>query len=119
VACILRDGTANRWKLSLVSFDDGRLVRQFPVEVLPQNPGLRWTPDGRLVTYVVTRDGVSNLWGQPADGGDARQLTAWTADRIFRFDWSRDGTLVCERGTVITDVILIRDAAPTAVRGDS
>jgi Tol biopolymer transport system component len=95
---------------SLISFDDGRVVRQFKQPFPIASPVLRWTPDGRFVTYVVTRGGVSNIWGQPAEGGEAKQLTAWTADLIYRFDWSKDGTLACERGAPVNDVVLLRDA---------
>ena len=112
MACLLRDEEKGNWKLSLVSFADGQVVRQFPVELRPNGPELKWSPDGSLATYVVTADAVSNVWGQPVKGGDPRQLTAWASDRIYRFDWLGDGTLVCERGTVLTDVILIRDAGP-------
>ena len=111
IACALEDETTGRLTASLISFDDGRLARRFKQSFPTTSPILRWTPDGRFITYVVTRGGVSNIWGQPAGGGEAKQLTAWTADLIYRFDWSRDGTLVCERGTSVNDVILIRDAA--------
>jgi len=71
---------------------------------------LHWSPDGRALTYVVTRQGVSNIWSKPIHGGPARQLTNFTTDRIFRFAWSRDGKfLACERGMIINDAVLIID----------
>ncbi|HKE03605.1 MAG TPA: winged helix-turn-helix domain-containing protein [Blastocatellia bacterium] len=71
---------------------------------------IRWSPDGRALTYIATRQGVSNIWSKPIDGGPARQLTNFTSDRIFRFAWSRDGKfLACERGVVINDAVLITD----------
>ena len=63
--------------------------------------------DGRALTYVETRDGVSNIWGQPIEGGPPKQLTDFKSDLIFSFDWSRDGTLACARGTQNADVVLI------------
>ncbi|MGH9934968.1 MAG: DPP IV N-terminal domain-containing protein, partial [Blastocatellia bacterium] len=69
---------------------------------------LHWSPDGRALTYIATRQGVSNIWSKPIDGGPARQLTGFTTDQIFRFAWSRDGkSLACERGMVINDAVLI------------
>jgi Tol biopolymer transport system component len=63
-----------------------------------------------LLCHVHTKQGVSNLWGQPVDGSPAKQLTAFKTDRIFRFAWSPDGkTLVCERGFYVDDVVLMSD----------
>ena len=74
------------------------------------SPGLRWTPDGRALTFVDTVNGVSNIWSLPLDGGALKQLTDFKTDQIFWFDVSRDGKqLALSRGTVTSDVILIRD----------
>jgi Tol biopolymer transport system component len=60
------------------------------------------------LTYTVTRGIVSNIWLQPVDGGQPRQLTDFKTDRIFSFDWSRDGKwLACSRGAIDNDVVLI------------
>lgn len=110
IACILPE-PGTRGKLGLLSSEDGHLVKQFDVPA-PLNGGpIRWSPDGKALDYILTIDGVSNIWRQPIDGGPAKQLTDWRTDRIFRFDWSRDGQLLCERGTYVDDVILIRDIA--------
>jgi|SRR2546427_2010056 len=70
---------------------------------------VRWTPDGRALTYINTRGIVSNIWLQPVDGGPPKQLTDFKTDRIFSFDWSRDGKwLGCSRGVVDSDVVLIK-----------
>ncbi|HMY76850.1 MAG TPA: hypothetical protein PLQ88_33835, partial [Blastocatellia bacterium] len=69
----------------------------------------RWSPDGRALTYIVKRQGISNLWSKPIDGGEPKQLTNFTSDQIYRFAWSRDGKfLACERGMTINDVVMIR-----------
>jgi Tol biopolymer transport system component len=70
---------------------------------------LRWIRDGQELTYVDTRDGVSNIWSIPAGGGKPRQLTQFDSGRIFRYEWSRDGrALVLSRGSVARDVVLIK-----------
>ena len=72
--------------------------------------GLRWTHDGHALTYVATKGGVSNIWSLPLDGGKPVQLTDFRTDRIFWYDYSRDGKqLALSRGTETSDVILIRD----------
>ena len=69
---------------------------------------VRWTPDGRALTYVAARDGVYNLWRQPLDGGPPSQLTELKGEAIFSYDWSPDFKLLaCERGVEISDVVML------------
>ena len=69
---------------------------------------VRWTPDSIALTYVDIRGGVSNVWKQTLDGRPT-QLTFFTSDQIFSYDWSHDGKqLACERGLETTDVVLMR-----------
>ncbi len=59
---------------------------------------------------MISIGGISNIWSQPLDGGAPKQLTDFKTDRIFAFDWSRDGKqLAVSRGTVTSDVVLIKD----------
>jgi Tol biopolymer transport system component len=58
----------------------------------------------------VSRGGVSNIWIQPLDDSPARQLTDFKSDRIFSFDWSRDGKwLALSRGPEERDVVMMSD----------
>lgn len=113
LACIYREEQLNSpLKLAVLPFEGGELTRVFEASLPPAEislvPPPRWTSDGRALTYVVTSAGVSNIWLQPIDGGDPRQLTKFDADRIFSFEWSRDGKqLLVARGTVASDVVLI------------
>jgi len=97
-----------RGSLALMPFEGGPALKTF--ELLPTisaPAGLRWTPDGRAVTYVSTRGGVSNIWGQPLSGGAPKQLTDFKTEQIRAFAWSRDGQLAVSRGVVNSDVVLI------------
>ncbi|HEX8139348.1 MAG TPA: winged helix-turn-helix domain-containing protein [Pyrinomonadaceae bacterium] len=110
VACFYQDETTMGNKLALLPVAGGEPVRLID---LPQTvflrAGLRWTTDGHALAYVDNRDGVSNIWSQPLDGGRPRRLTNFTSDKIFRFAWSRDGKqLAFERGMEIKDATLIR-----------
>jgi Tol biopolymer transport system component len=58
-------------------------------------PPVRWAPDGGALTYVVTKEGVSNIWGQPLKGGPPQQLTHFKEEQIFYFDWSPQGDWSC------------------------
>ncbi|MGB7437285.1 MAG: hypothetical protein WBR26_07280 [Candidatus Acidiferrum sp.] len=58
--------------------------------------------------FLDSRDGVGNVWLQPLQGGKPRQLTNFSSDRIYSFDWSPDGKqLVVARGNSSSDVVLI------------
>ncbi|MEK6325268.1 MAG: protein kinase [Acidobacteriota bacterium] len=97
-------------KIAVIPFEGGEPVFEFDVDqsIRDKTPG--WTADGRAVTYVLNRGGVSNIWSQPLDGGKPVQLTDFKMDRIFAYDWSRDGKqLVLARGTISNDVVLISD----------
>jgi Tol biopolymer transport system component/DNA-binding winged helix-turn-helix (wHTH) protein len=70
---------------------------------------LRWTPDGRALAYLASRDGVTHIWQQPLEGGPPQQLTSFSSEQVFSFDWSRDNRLVISRGFEKNDVILLKD----------
>ncbi len=109
IACFYRPDVDTFSKLAVLPFDGGE-----PVQVFDKSPttivesGIQWTPDGRALTFIANRDGVSNIWLQPLDGSPAQQLTNFTSETIFRFAWSPDGKMfVAERGTEIGDIVLI------------
>ncbi|MEK6334846.1 MAG: protein kinase [Acidobacteriota bacterium] len=112
IACGYRADVKSQWKIALFSLDGGAPKQTFEV---PQSIDLpiviRWTPDGRGITYIDTRNGVSNLWTQPVAGGPPRQLTNWTSQQVSAFAWSRDGKRVAvARGSRTDDIVLIRDS---------
>ncbi len=107
-----RDFEQEPAKLGIMPFAGGQPSKLFDfVEgvILPNGKrvGFHWTPDGKAVTYVVTRNGVSNLWNQPLNGGPAKQITHFDSEWILCFDWSREGKLVLARGGVNSDVVLL------------
>jgi serine/threonine protein kinase/WD40 repeat protein len=74
--------------------------------------GLAFSPDGKAVVYVVREKGVDNLWAQSLDGSAAKPLTHFTADKIFRFKYSPDGSQIAiERGESESDVVLLKDTS--------
>jgi Tol biopolymer transport system component len=110
IAYVYADEQAN-WqrKFAVIPFEGGPPVKTFDVPSTASGI-IRWSPNGRALTYVDTRGGVSNIWSQPLDGSPPRQVTDFRADQIFFFDWSRDGKqLAISRGLFTTDVVLISD----------
>ena len=113
IACFYREGQSNPTvKVAVIPFAGGDPVKllDLPRPSFSGAPGLRWTPDGRALTFIDTINGVSNIWSLPLDGGAPKQLTEFKTDQIFWFDFSRDGKqLALSRGTQTSDVIVIRD----------
>ena len=113
VSCLYlheNDGKKN-WKIAIVPFDGGPPVKLFDVRPSPISfAPLPWTGDGNSLMYLDRKNGVSNIMQLTIESGESRQMTNFTSDRIFYFDWSRDGKrLAIARGRVNEDVVLISD----------
>lgn len=106
IACFYYDEHDSKWKISIIPANGGAPVKSFPLPI-GLTVSFRWTPDGKAIMYPMRRRGVGNLWLQPIEGGEAKQLTNFTSDFIFSYDLSRDGKqLVLSRGTNRRDVVL-------------
>lgn len=93
--------------LAIIAADGGSVLKQFEI---PQNAEqLRWTPDGKAVTYVVQKGAASNIWKQPVAGGSPQQITHFPVDRIRSYAWSRDGKkFAITRGHESFDAVMFR-----------
>jgi serine/threonine protein kinase len=93
-------------KFGVVAMAGGAPVHIFP---LPRGVHrLRWSPDGKGLQCLVTRNSATNVWEQTLAGGPPRQITNFTSGRIFDFSWSRDGKqLFLAKGENASDVIMI------------
>ncbi len=70
VACSL-ETPGSLAKLAVLSIDGGSPPRVFDVKFdLPAR--MRWTPDGRAVTYIGRQDGLADLWSQSIEGGEPK-----------------------------------------------
>jgi hypothetical protein len=80
---------------------------ELPTNVAPE-AGLRWSPDGKSITFINNERDVSNLWSQPIQGNTPKALTHFESGEIYRFAWSPSGKqVVLERGVTRRDVILV------------
>jgi eukaryotic-like serine/threonine-protein kinase len=95
-----------RVALAIIPATGGAPLRTF---TLPGFIGrLRYSPDGKALQYLMTRNGATNLWQQPVDSSKARQLTNFNSGQIFDFSWSVDRShLLLTRGQSTRDVVLI------------
>jgi len=109
IACAYRPDEADKWKIAVLSSEGGTPLQVFALP-FPYNQVIRWTPDSKALTYLDRRDGVFNIWQQPLDGSTQTQITNFTEDQIFYYDWLDDaGQLVVSRGAKTRDIVLIRN----------
>jgi eukaryotic-like serine/threonine-protein kinase len=70
----------------------------------------RFTPDGKAIAFLLTRNRATNIWEQPLAGGPPVQLTKFASGEMFAFAWSADGKqLSFSRGQSKTDVVMMSD----------
>jgi eukaryotic-like serine/threonine-protein kinase len=112
IACLYIPSQDQRSSLAIVPLAGGQPANVFPLPVTATIGGLFhifWTSDGRAISFINTVNGVDNVWEQPVAGGPPKPVTHFTSDKIFWFDWSRDGRLALSRGTDSTDAVLIKN----------
>lgn len=96
-------------RIAIYPFEGGAPVKVFAHSVAG-TPLIRWTPDGRFLTYDDNPIGPAKLWMQPVEGGEPKLLTEFISDRIFGFDWSPDGKrLAVVRGLWASNLVLLKD----------
>ena len=108
IACRYHEG--GDWVIAVLPFDGGSPVKLVKIPIMDWQT-VRWSPDGRRLTYVDVADGASNIWSYELATGSRKQLTNFKSDQIFAYGWSADQKqLACERGSRPSDVTLITNA---------
>ncbi len=111
IACFLADKEDSQiWNIAILPFEGGipEKIFELPKDINEDAP-LRWSPDGKAITCIINNKGISNIWQQPLDGNAPQQITDFKEKIIFTFDWAPNGDLVCSRGKIDNDVVLIRN----------
>ncbi|MBA2341550.1 MAG: PD40 domain-containing protein, partial [Pyrinomonadaceae bacterium] len=109
IACVYRANHSSPWQIAVIPFQGGAPIKIFDHIPNAYLQTFRWTPDGRALSYIATRDGVSNIWRQDLGGSAPQQLTNFAGDQIFSFAWSRNARqLALARGEISTDVVLVK-----------
>lgn len=104
-----------KMKLTILSAQDGSLVKQFSVPINDLERPLAWTPNSEAIIFWRKEKGVANFWQQPLNSETPKQLTDWQTDEIFRMAYSKDGKYFAfERGNLINDIILIQDTTKSS-----
>jgi serine/threonine protein kinase len=105
------DESANRWRSGIFSVANGKITRAIE---LPQTAkSLSWMPQGDALAYVDSRNGVTNIWKMPLDGGGANTpVTHFDSDEIAYYAFAADGKLALSRGHSNSEVVLITNFRP-------
>lgn len=97
------------WRLAVYPIEGGQPIKIFLQQLQNVSP-VRWTRDGRGLTYANNPIGPAQLWEQPLAGGAPQLLAEFASDRLFGFDWSPDGKqLACVRGLWTMNVVMLKD----------
>lgn len=104
------EGEAVHNKLAVMDSATGRITRTFDIPTsIPDNSigwALRWTSDGKALTFPLNQGPTTNLWIQPVSGGKLRQITHFP-DSVVAYAWSPDGKrLAVTRAVSSSDVVL-------------
>src|SRR5262249_21272185 len=105
IACGSPDEKASlKWQIAIVPFEGGVPTRLLELpSTASLDDGLKWSPDGRSITYVDV-GAAGNIYIQPLDGGPPKALTSFKSDSIGTFTWTRDGKqLLLGRGPEVGD----------------
>lgn len=94
-------------KLGIVSIDGGEMLKVFDVPSTANfRLGVRWSPDGRSITY---RDWLNGIWKQDLDEGSAERIEGLPTEKLFAYGWSPDGKqFAFVRGSEIRDIAMMR-----------
>ena len=93
--------------IALVDAATKKVIRRFDY---PFGAGaITFAPDDRSIQMQLTRNGASNVWAQPLDGGPLRPVTNFpSGESNGAFAWSADGKeLYMSRGITKRDVVMI------------
>lgn len=108
IAYSAQNETTKKYQVFVRALDGGELVKTFDFE---PHRALRWTRDGKALTYDAQREDAEQIVMQPLDGGPPQTLVSFRSEEIFWFDWSFDGKkLAIVRGRQLADAVIIKSA---------
>lgn len=104
IACVYWPTNGASVKLAIMPAAGGQFVKTFALKGIR----VKWTPDGRNLTYSASDGVADNLWNQAIGGGPPREITDFATGGIFSFAWAPDGNrLAIVRGSRSNDIVMI------------
>jgi DNA-binding winged helix-turn-helix (wHTH) protein/Tol biopolymer transport system component len=84
----------------------GRIVKTFD---WPEIDSLRWTTDGKALSFIEVRGESQVIVSLPIDGGPEKIVTTLRGERLVQFAWSRDGKQIAVvRSKDESEAVLLR-----------
>lgn len=106
IAVYLSGSGGQTARISVREMSNGREIASFPQENMW---GLRWTRDGKALTFVRVNGDAQEIVYQPIAGGEPRVLTSIRGERLDSFAWAPDGKGVAlVRKKIQTEAVLLR-----------
>src|SRR6185436_11225652 len=98
-------------RIAIIPFEGGEPIKTFSYQTADRlQTEIEWTADGKAILFTMNRNNATNIWQQPLDGGEAKQVTDFKDSLMSAFAWSRDGkNLACIRGISLRDAVLISE----------
>ena len=97
----------SRTQLAIIPFAGGPPMKVFDVPRLANFAyGIRWTPDGKSVTY---RDSANGIWRQSFEGGEPELLSGLPEEKLYAYAWSHDGKQFAFVRGAEPDVVLLQN----------
>lgn len=93
-------------KIGVISAETGNLLKTFDAAVFRRI--LKWSPDSKSLIFIQRNS--PNLWQQPIDGGEPRQITDFNLEQTWNFAVSPDDQRIAVvRGSINTEAVLINN----------
>jgi DNA-binding winged helix-turn-helix (wHTH) protein/Tol biopolymer transport system component len=102
-------------KLTILSAQDGKIIRQFASLKRRAFPKIEWQQDSKAFLILEKVNDKTTLSVQPIDGGEAKILKDWKTENVYQIALSKDGEkLFYEKGEEVTSIIQLKDLKPSA-----
>lgn len=113
-AQISPDGRAVVYTVGTTDMDTNRVAHN--IWVIPTAPGSQprqltqsghdtrpqWSPDGKTIAFLSNREGVTQIYAMPAQGGNAKKITSLSTGADNE-KWSPDGRWIAFTSSVFPD----------------
>jgi Tol biopolymer transport system component len=106
------DPNTKKWKLVIMSLDNGAILKT--VDIKANETMVRWTRDGNSLTYIETKDDLTEMKLQSVnDASPAKTIATFRGEPVLWFQWSPDGKrLAIIRGKRVADAVMITRNQP-------
>ena len=112
IVCFYANTEREKMKLTILSSENGEVIKQFDAPMSEKFPLISWTKDGKNLLFAVNQNKNSSLWKQPVDGRQMEKLREWQNESIFRLAVSDDGEKIFyEKGIEANTVLILRDVS--------